>query len=107
MSKEELDKLETYLNKVEDEFKSFKADLKAHGTDTSGFKCLHESGCLIIKIPNAQHFDAFIQTLVDKNLLPTNALGAEHVASQAEYVQETNTGHNPTPFNTDCTPNDE
>lgn len=104
LSKEELDKLEIYINKIEDEFKSFKTELEDKGIDTSGFKCLHESGCLIIKIPNAQHFDAFIQTLVDKHLLPTDALGAEHVPSQAKSVQESNTGHNHTPFDTDCAP---
>lgn len=79
LSKEELQQLEKLLDVIESEFHAFKAELQAKGINTQAFQCHHDNGSLTIKIPNPKYFDAFIQQLVDKQLLPTDTMNRAHL----------------------------
>jgi hypothetical protein len=104
LSKEELQQLEKLLNMIENAFLSFKSELEAKGIDTQAFQCEHKNGSLIIKIPNPTYFDAFIQRLVDKQLLPTNTINKTHSSasddstSQEDSLNQENNTTAPNPF---------
>ncbi len=104
LSKEELEQLEKFLDVVESELNSFKAELNANGIDTQAFQCHRGNGNLTIKIPNPTYFDAFVQQLIDKNLLSTDSMQKKHdsnvVNSNESDEQQTQviTSTAPTPF---------
>ncbi len=110
LSKEEQKELEEFYSAIEREFNEFKAELHAQGIDTQLFQCNHENGNLIIKIPSPEHYDRFIQQLVDKNFLPTASIqmthtkDIEHPKPEDEKNNQAEARTAPNPFNIDKGP---
>lgn len=104
LSKEELQQLEKFLDVIENEFHAFKAELQAKGINTQAFQCHHENGSLTIKIPHPKYFDAFIQQLVDNQLLTTNTMNKAHSSEgndskpQDDNRNQTSSSTAPNPF---------
>ncbi len=88
LSKEEQQQLEKFLDVIENELNSFKAELNAEGIDTQSFQCHRENGNLTIKIPNPAYFDTFIQQLIKKNLLPTDSPQKKYTTEVANEKQQ-------------------
>jgi hypothetical protein len=93
LSKEEQKALDEFFDTIEHELNAFKKELEAQGVDTQSFQSHREKNCLTIQIPGIQHYDAFVQRLMDKNLLPTalnqeqtkhNVAAATHQDNQKE-----------------------
>ncbi|MCL9685301.1 hypothetical protein [Legionella maioricensis] len=63
--------IEEFLKAIEAVFEQFKSDLKKQGIAVDDFTCIHNKNELIIRIPVPKYFDAFIQDLTAKKLLPS------------------------------------
>lgn len=96
LSPDELAEVEEFLNTVKAEFDQFKDDLEKQGIPVINFTALLSKNELVIRIPSP-YYDAFIQQLVDKQLLPKEYLQQhEKVVSQ----QAAPNLSSPTPFAT-------
>lgn len=73
VSATQLDDIGSLYQAIVEEFLAFKNDLASQGIDTSNMVLKREEGQLILKIPKPEYFDAFIQRLMDKNLLITQS----------------------------------
>lgn len=60
-----------FFKAIELELNDFKKELSKKGIDTDSIKIAHEGNNLTIKIPTPKYYDAFVQRLINKNLLPT------------------------------------
>lgn len=63
--------IEEFLKAIEAAFEQFRSDLKKQGIAVDDFTCIHNKNELIIRIPSPKYFDAFIQDLAAKKLLPS------------------------------------
>ncbi len=78
------------LRLIHTAFNEFKKELEQLGLDVSNLSCESTPDNLIIHFPHPKYFDAFIEQLKNKNLLP------EHIASQLLQAEE---GYTPSSFN--------
>lgn len=104
LSKEEQQALKTFFDAVENELNEFKNELKAQGFDTDAIQCHREKNSLSIKLPTPKYYDAFIQRLMDKNLLVTQvshelneipSIPSDAPKTQRETQQASSTAPNP------------
>lgn len=106
LSTEDKTEAKALMSQFIDKFNAFKAELACEGIDTTFYRYQQKDGTLTIKIPHKEHFDRFVQQLVDEKLLPTRVMQqAQKSGSDAPDQNEAAaSSKNITPFNTDCTP---
>lgn len=73
LSPEEQQILDELFDDIENELALFNKELLAKNVQIGPIKIVREPNSLSIRIPDPQYFDAFIQRLMNKNLLPTPA----------------------------------
>lgn len=71
LSTEQQKALDEFYQQIKDEFNEFKSELATKGIDVQQMLMERDGNNLTIKIPNPKHYDAFVQRLMDKNLLIT------------------------------------
>lgn len=98
LSKEAQEEFERMMDTIENEFDAFKAELEAQGIDTQAFQSHRGEEGLTIKIPTTEHFHAFVQRLVDKNLLATNPEQKQHTTEAAATKNQDEPSTAPNPF---------
>lgn len=116
LSKEQQDTLDEFFNAIENELIAFKNELTTRGenpTSLAQIKLTRERNALTLKLPTPTIYDAFIQRVVDKNILPvkpapqpgkTQEMKISEITSQSKaQVPETSKPPEqstaPTPFN--------
>ncbi|TAL59902.1 MAG: hypothetical protein EPN84_10380 [Legionella sp.] len=103
LSEEEQKALDELFDAIEKELALFKNELINMNEPIQAIKMVREHDSLSIKIPDPKHYDLFIQSLIDKNLLP-NTSTAEFNINQSitldptELSSDNNKSRAPTPF---------
>jgi hypothetical protein len=77
LSQEEQEELDLLFDAIEEALNEFKTELLDAGLDVEAVHCHREAGVLTMKMPTPTYYDAFIQRLMDKNLLVTQPKLAE------------------------------
>jgi hypothetical protein len=113
LSEEEQEALDLLFDTIEEELnafiKEFEAELEADEIDVESIQSHREENTLTIKMPSPKYYDAFVQQLMDKNLLPTplnqektknNAMAEKHqVPAQEDQKEQEATSTASNPFN--------
>lgn len=73
LSDEEQEALDALFDEIEKQFNTFKKSLDNPQIPLESMTLNREGNKLTIKIPSPKYYDAFVQQLMDKNLLPTKA----------------------------------
>ncbi|STX29795.1 Uncharacterised protein [Legionella beliardensis] len=108
LSQEEQKAQDELFNAIENELILFKSKLTEKKLQVEPIKVARDRNTLSIKISDPQHYDLFIQRLIDKNLLPNKAAPLQQQQNEcqqstfsksAETMPEENKLTAPTPFN--------
>lgn len=101
LTDDEQEQASKFLDELEAEFHNFKAELKAKGIAVDHFKVTANKHELIMRIPSPKYYDAFLQRLIAKSLLPLSVLTQKQHKDEKQIAQSAI----PTAFTTKPTPN--
>lgn len=82
--------IQEFLQAIKVAFDQFKIALEKQGIPVDNFTAISNKNELVIRIPSSKYFDAFIQELAVKKLLPS-----DHAK---QYDEKQNLATSPTPF---------
>lgn len=88
-SAEEQEALDALFDEIEKQFNGFKKSLNNPQIPLESMTQNREGNKLTIKIPNPKYYDAFVQQLMDKNLLPNKAAPLQEQKKAEEPVEMT------------------
>ncbi|MCX7114444.1 MAG: hypothetical protein NTW08_00805 [Gammaproteobacteria bacterium] len=91
--------LNELLDAIVHELEAFKTELTQHGESGEQFKVTRDRNTLTITCPSAKHYDAFVQRLMDKNMLPIHPKTELQKTHDKPKVEEPSSQYTtPTPF---------
>lgn len=88
LSNEEQKALDELFDAIEQEFNLFKNSIKDPQFPLETMTLAREGNSLTIKIPSPKYYDSFVQQLMDKNLLPSNAPVLQHQNKSAKHPEK-------------------
>ena len=92
--------LTEFLDAIVYELNAFKTELTQHDKSGESIQISRDKTTLTINCPSAKHYDAFVQRLVNKNMLPIHPSIELHRTHDNLKVEEHSKHYtSPTPFN--------
>jgi hypothetical protein len=101
LSREQREDLRLFFDTIMKEFNEFKRELTAQGISVDNITVTREGNTLILSFgsSNRIQYDAFVQRLIDKNLIPMHPRPAPQEKHENHLVEEQGRRSNtPTPF---------
>lgn len=89
LTAEEQEALDELFDEIENQFNAFKKSLDNPQIPLESMTLNREGNKLTIKIPSPKYYDAFVQQLMDKNLLPNKAAPLQEQNKAEEPMEMT------------------